>query len=194
VKERKDRVDERAQCDPRRGRGSVVRAAASCCSRRGRSRRQGDNEDQNAGIAIVKRRCRHRSVRSPRTPAPRARSSSARSWNRAAPTSATTPERRVRRHDREGIIDPRRSCAPRSRTRLDRRSFVTRKPLSLKRRRRTRAATAWPRPRRRHGRHGHVRRRLRSAFHERKTKRRGKIRGRFFLAHVRARRPSRSHG
>ena len=142
----------RAQRHPRRGRGRH-RAGRR---RRAAARQEGGRQASPTRMPTCRpastscsRRWRRRSVRSPRTPASKARSWSARSWRTSPRPTASTPRtRNMSTWSRTASSIRPRSCAPRCRTRLGRRPAGHhrsdgRRTAEGRRPRRCRAAAAW---------------------------------------------------
>ena len=119
VKETQGSRRRRAERHPRRGRGRHRRRrrrGAALWPQGAREGLTGDNDDQSRGIAIVRRALRPRSARSPRTPAWKARSSSASCWKQNDTTYGFDAQKdEYRRLDRRPASSTRpRSCASRS--------------------------------------------------------------------------------
>jgi len=111
---KKDRVEDALNATRARCSEASCRAAAWRCSRQEGGRPPHQRQCRRAG------RHQHRaegagspSARSRENAVSRARSWSARSWRTSPRRLASTPDRRVCRHGRQGIIDPARGCAPR---------------------------------------------------------------------------------
>ena len=91
VKEKKDRVDDALNATRAAVEEGIVPGGGVALLWAAKSlKAKGDNEDQEAGINIVRRASRLRSARSPRMPASKARSWSARCSTRSRRPSAMT--------------------------------------------------------------------------------------------------------
>lgn len=95
VKERKDRVDDAMHATRAAVEEGVVAGGGTALlyASKALDALTPVNDEQRVGIDIIRRACRPRSVRSPTTPAPTARSWLASCSTRPTPTSATTPRR-----------------------------------------------------------------------------------------------------
>jgi chaperonin GroEL len=120
VKEKKDRVDDALQRHPRGGRGrhragggvALLRAKAAL------GKLKADNDDQKAGIDIVRKAIQAPARQIAENAGETARSSSARSSRRKSDTSASTPRpASMSTWSKPASSTRPRSCAPRCRTR-----------------------------------------------------------------------------
>ncbi len=119
VKEKKDRVDDALNATRAAVEEGIVPGGGVALLWASKSlKAKGDNEDQEAGINIIRRALRLPSAASPRMPASKARSWSARCLTRSLRPTATTPKpTSMSISCRRASSIPLRWCAPRSRMR-----------------------------------------------------------------------------